>query len=78
MLVIAASGLLVFAVAWALRPLARLRAEVQARTAQDMTPILPQPDMRLVLSANGLSILALGILPQPLMALCIASIQYSL
>jgi NADH-quinone oxidoreductase subunit N len=45
---------------------------------QDMTPILPQPDMRLVLSANGLSILALGILPQPLMALCIASIQYSL
>ncbi|MCC6534889.1 MAG: NADH-quinone oxidoreductase subunit NuoN [Burkholderiales bacterium] len=45
---------------------------------QDMTPILPQPDMRLLLSANGLSILVLGILPQPLMALCIASIQYSL
>lgn len=45
---------------------------------QDMTPILPQPDMRLVLSANSLAILVLGILPQPLMALCIASIQYSL
>lgn len=45
---------------------------------QDMTPILAQPDMRLVLSANALSILGLGILPQPLMALCIASIQFSL
>lgn len=44
----------------------------------DVTPILPNPDMRLVLSVNGLSMLVLGILPQPLMALCIASIQYSL
>jgi len=44
----------------------------------DVTPILPHPDMRLVLSVNGLSMLVLGILPQPLMALCIASIQYSL
>ncbi len=47
-------------------------------TPQDVTPIRPQPDVRLVLSANGLAILLLGILPQPLMALCIASIQYSL
>ena len=45
---------------------------------QDMTPILPQLDVRLVLSINGLSILILGVLPQPLMALCVASIQYSL
>jgi len=45
---------------------------------QDVTPILPQPDMRVLLSANALAILALGVLPQPLMALCIASIQYSL
>ena len=45
---------------------------------QDVTPLRPQADMRLVLSANGLAILALGVLPQPLMALCIASIQYSL
>jgi NADH-quinone oxidoreductase subunit N len=45
---------------------------------QDVTPITAHPDMRLLLSANGLAILALGILPQPLMSLCIASIQYSL
>jgi NADH-quinone oxidoreductase subunit N len=44
---------------------------------QDLTPILPQPDMRLVISVNGLAVLVLGILPQPLMALCIASIQQS-
>jgi NADH-quinone oxidoreductase subunit N len=46
--------------------------------AQDTAPIRPHADMRLLLSANGLSMLVLGILPQPLMALCIASIQYSL
>ena len=44
----------------------------------DTAPIHAQPDMRLLLSANGLAMLVLGILPQPLMALCIASIQYSL
>jgi two-component system, OmpR family, sensor histidine kinase TctE len=38
-LVVAASGLLVLAVGWALRPLARLRAEVHARLAQDLRPI---------------------------------------
>lgn len=38
----AASGLLALAVGWALRPLARLRNEVQARAAQDLTPIAPQ------------------------------------
>jgi NADH-quinone oxidoreductase subunit N len=45
---------------------------------KDMTPILPQPDMRLVLSVNGLAMLGLGLLPQPLMALCVVSIQSSL
>ena len=46
--------------------------------AEDMTPILPQPDMRLTLSANGVALLMLGILPQPLMALCVISIRFSL
>jgi NADH-quinone oxidoreductase subunit N len=45
---------------------------------KETSPIRPSADMRLLLSANGLSMLVLGILPQPLMALCIASIQYSL
>jgi len=45
---------------------------------KDMTPILPQPDMRLLLSVNGLAMLGLGLLPQPLMALCVVSIQSSL
>ncbi len=40
-LVVAATGLLVIAVGWALRPLARLRAEVRARTPQDLRPISP-------------------------------------
>jgi NADH-quinone oxidoreductase subunit N len=46
--------------------------------AEDMTPILPQPDMRLTLSANGVALLVLGILPQPLLALCVISIRFSL
>ncbi|MCW5658351.1 MAG: sensor histidine kinase N-terminal domain-containing protein [Burkholderiaceae bacterium] len=41
-LVVAATGLLVLAVAWALRPLARLRSEVLARRPQDQGPISPQ------------------------------------
>lgn len=36
------TGLMILAVGWALRPLARLRNEVQARAAQDLTPIAPQ------------------------------------
>ena len=36
-----ATGLMVLAVGWALRPLARLRAEVQARAVQDLAPIAP-------------------------------------
>ena len=40
-LIVAATGLLLGAVAWALRPLARLRAEVQERSPADLTPISP-------------------------------------
>jgi NADH-quinone oxidoreductase subunit N len=46
--------------------------------AEDMTPILPEPDMRLTLSANGIALLVLGILPQPLLALCVISVRFSL
>jgi two-component system sensor histidine kinase TctE len=41
LLIVAATGLLLAAVGWALRPLARLRAEVQARSPADLTPISP-------------------------------------
>ncbi len=39
LLLVAASAMLALAVGWALRPLARLRADVQARSAHDLTPI---------------------------------------
>lgn len=39
LLVLAATGMLVLAVAWALRPLAWLRSDVQARSPEDLTPI---------------------------------------
>ncbi len=39
LLVLAAIGLLVLAVASALRPLARLRGEIEARSPQDLTPV---------------------------------------
>ena len=42
---------------------------------QDVSPILPQPDVHLLMSANGLAVLLFGIIPQPLMALCAASFQ---
>lgn len=45
---------------------------------QDTSPLEPQGDMRLLMSANGIAVLALGILPQPLMAICLYSIQHSL
>lgn len=41
LLAVAATLLLLGAVGWALRPLARLRSEVQARAPQDLTPISP-------------------------------------
>lgn len=41
LLLAVAIGLMTGAVGWALRPLARLRNEVEARSALDLTPILP-------------------------------------
>jgi NADH-quinone oxidoreductase subunit N len=45
---------------------------------EDRAPILPQPDVRVMMSANGLAVLLLGILPYPLLALCVNSIAHSL
>jgi NADH-quinone oxidoreductase subunit N len=45
---------------------------------QDTAPIEPRGDVRVLMSANGLAMLVFGIMPQPLMALCIYSIQVSL
>jgi NADH-quinone oxidoreductase subunit N len=42
---------------------------------QTDAPIEPGLDMQLVLSANGLAVLVLGVMPGPLMALCLAAIQ---
>ncbi len=47
-------------------------------TPHDTAPIVASPDARLILSANGLAVLALGILPQPLMAVCVHAIGISL
>ncbi len=44
----------------------------------DHEPLQMGTDARVLLSLNGLSILALGVLPQPLIALCLHSIQLSL
>lgn len=44
----------------------------------DASPIAPRSDVRLLISANGLAMLLFGILPGPLMGLCIYSIQVSL
>ena len=44
----------------------------------DTTPIRPFADVRWVMSLNGLAMLIFGILPGPLMALCLYSIQVSL
>lgn len=41
LLLMVATGLMTLAVGWALRPLARLRNEVEARSELDLTPILP-------------------------------------
>ncbi len=43
----------------------------------DTHPVRPQADVSLLMSANGISMLALGILPQPLMALCIYAMQHA-
>lgn len=46
--------------------------------AESTAPIEPQPDMRFLMSVNGLAVLLFGIIPQPLMALCAFSILQSL
>lgn len=46
-------------------------------TAHDTAPIVASPDSRVIMSANGLAVLALGIMPQPLMAVCVHAIGAS-
>ncbi|MHB8915030.1 MAG: NADH-quinone oxidoreductase subunit NuoN [Thiobacillus sp.] len=43
----------------------------------DHSPIVAGGDSRLLMSANGIAVLALGILPQPLMAVCVNAIGLS-
>jgi NADH-quinone oxidoreductase subunit N len=43
----------------------------------DTTPIAASPDARVIMAANGLAVLALGIAPQPLMAVCVQAIGAS-
>ena len=38
-------------------------------------PVAPALDMRVALSANGLAVLVLGLVPGPLLALCLAAVQ---
>ena len=44
----------------------------------DNAPIAPRGDVKVLMSLNGAAVLLLGIAPQPLMALCLYSIQASL
>ena len=44
----------------------------------DSAPIAPRGDFRILISLNGLAVLLFGILPEPLLALCLYSIQVSL
>jgi NADH-quinone oxidoreductase subunit N len=46
--------------------------------AGETIPASHAGDARMLLSANGLAVLLLGILPQPLMTLCAYSVQMSL
>ncbi len=43
----------------------------------DTAPIAASTDTRILMSVNGLAVLALGILPQPLMAVCVQAIGAS-
>ena len=45
---------------------------------QDTAPITPAGDVKVLMSLNGAAVLLFGIVPQPLMALCLYSIQASL
>ena len=44
---------------------------------EDMAPIAPRADVKVLMSLNGLAMLYFGIVPGPLMALCLYSIQAS-
>jgi len=44
----------------------------------DNAPLTTREDARVLMTVNGLAMLALGLLPQPLMALCLYSIRASL
>jgi NADH-quinone oxidoreductase subunit N len=44
----------------------------------DIAPIAPTADVKVLMSLNGAAVLLFGIMPQPLMALCLYSIQASL
>jgi NADH-quinone oxidoreductase subunit N len=45
--------------------------------ATDAAPITARGDNRWLLSANGLALLVFGILPQPLMGLCVVALAQS-
>jgi NADH-quinone oxidoreductase subunit N len=45
--------------------------------ATDGAPIVARGDTRALLSANGLALLAFGILPQPLLGLCVVALAHS-
>jgi NADH-quinone oxidoreductase subunit N len=47
-------------------------------SAEDTAIIAPAPDVKVLMTLNGAAILLFGIMPQPLMALCLYSIQASL
>jgi NADH-quinone oxidoreductase subunit N len=44
----------------------------------DLAPIAPRADVKVLLSLNGIAVLYFGIVPGPLMSLCLYSIQASL
>ena len=46
--------------------------------ATDRSPIIANGDMRIALSLNGIAVVALGLLPGPLMAACAAAIVRTL
>jgi NADH-quinone oxidoreductase subunit N len=46
--------------------------------AQQSAPIRPLGDMKVMLSANGLGLLLLGIAPQPLLTLCMVAVSHSM
>ncbi|MDA8328411.1 MAG: NADH-quinone oxidoreductase subunit NuoN [Betaproteobacteria bacterium] len=46
--------------------------------AEDTHPITPAFDFKILMGINGLAVLALGIMPQPLMAMCLYAVEQSL